>query len=58
MTNDKFKTLCEQILVPRIGDLIHSQLAEVHEILGIIARELARIEEVVDEIAADSRNRR
>jgi hypothetical protein len=58
MTNDKFKTLCEQVLVPCIGDLIHGQLGEVHEMLGLIARELARIEEVIEEIAAGNCNQR
>ncbi|HEX3651873.1 MAG TPA: hypothetical protein VHU18_03520 [Rhizomicrobium sp.] len=43
MTKDKFKTLCDQVLIPRIGDAIHQQFSEALETQEAIAREIARI---------------
>jgi len=51
MTKDKFQTLYEQVLVPRMSDLMHRQLTSVHEMLDLIAAELTRIESLLDEIA-------
>ncbi|MBL6938833.1 MAG: hypothetical protein ISS15_09140 [Alphaproteobacteria bacterium] len=45
MTKDKFQVLCEQVLVPKVGDLLHTQLLELHGTLEIMAAELARIEQ-------------
>lgn len=52
MTKDKFKMLCEQVLIPRLGNLMHLHLTGVHESLDIIARELARTGDRLDRIAA------
>jgi hypothetical protein len=45
MTKEKFDLLCKQVLVPKLGDLMHAQLATLHETLDIIAGTLARIEQ-------------
>jgi len=42
MTKDKFQALCEQVLIPRIGDLLHERLADIDDTLEIMAREMAR----------------
>ena len=51
MTKDKFKQLCEQVLFPRFDDLVHVQLADLHMTLDILAQEIVRIGDRVDEIA-------
>jgi hypothetical protein len=53
MTNDKFRALCEQVLIPRLGDLLHRQLVELEQTLEIVASELVRIGDRLDHIAAD-----
>jgi len=50
MTNEKFAALCEQILVPRIGDMLHQQLTEFHITHELIARELIRIGARLDKL--------
>ena len=52
MTKDKFRELCEQVLVPRIGDLMHAQLTDVHQTLDVLAGELVRIGNRFDWLAA------
>lgn len=52
MTKDKFQALCEQVLIPRLGTLMHQQLTGLHESLDIIARELVRIGERLERITA------
>lgn len=52
MTKDKFQELCEQVLMPRLGDFIHQQLTTMHETEDTMARELARIGDAVARIAA------
>ena len=54
MTRDKFEELCESVLVPRIGDLLHRLLSDREETLEVIARELARIEKKLDAVAGDA----
>jgi len=56
MTKEKFQTLCDQVLVPRIGALLHSQLLELHATLDIIAAELIRLEQRLDGIAEEVRS--
>lgn len=59
MTRDKFEQLCERVLVPRIGDLLHRLLIEREDdTLDVIARELASIERKIDEIAQQLRRDR
>ena len=45
MTKDKFRELCETILMPRLGDYLQEQLAVRDESLDMFARELLRIGE-------------
>jgi len=51
MTKDKFQQLCEQVLMPRLGDFIHNQLVTMQETQDTMGRELARMGRVVDRIA-------
>ena len=50
MTNDKFRDLCDQVLVPKLGDLLHRQLAGMHEELEMVSRELVRIGDSLDRL--------
>ena len=51
MTNTKFQEMCEQVLIPRLGDFMFHQLKEVHETLEIFADELKRVGDGLDRIA-------
>ena len=51
MTKDKFQTLCEQVLFPRVGGIVHKQLSESFETQEEMARELARIGGTLNQIA-------
>jgi hypothetical protein len=50
MTNTKFQEMCEQVLIPRLGDFMFHQLKEVHETLEIFADELKRVGDRLDKI--------
>lgn len=52
MTKDKFQMLCEQVLIPRMGDLLHERLADIDDTLQIMAREMARNSVRLDKIIA------
>lgn len=52
MTNDKFRTLCEQVLIPRMGDLLHHQLVDILETQNAIAAELIRLGALMERAAA------
>jgi hypothetical protein len=54
MTKDKFKTLCEEVLVPQLGDLMHVQLKDLHETLDIMSEELLRIGNKLEELSGAS----
>jgi len=56
MTKDKFAVLCEQVLVPRVSDLIRRELMDLHQSLEVISRELIRIGRRLDQLALDGRN--
>ena len=43
MTRDNFRDLCEQVLIPRLGDLLHVQLVEMQVTLDMQSSELIRI---------------
>jgi hypothetical protein len=53
MTKDKFQSLCDRILVPRMGDLLHQHLSPVHETLEIMAAELVRIGRRLEQLASE-----
>lgn len=57
MTNDKFRELCEQVLLPRLGDFTFQQLKDLYKALDDISSELLRIGDRVDWIAARQRER-
>jgi hypothetical protein len=48
MTKDKFRELCDQVLVPKISDAMHRELAEQEEILGGIFQELMHVRDKVE----------
>lgn len=50
MTNDKFREMCERVLIPRLGDLMFHQLADVHTALEVFADELKRVGNGLDKI--------
>jgi hypothetical protein len=52
MTKDKFRELCEQVLIPLLGNLMFQQQASLHETLDIIAQESVRVRDRLDRIAA------
>jgi len=52
MTKDKFQALCEDVLIPILGKLLHHQLAELHDTLEIMAREMVRMGDQIGDIAA------
>jgi hypothetical protein len=52
MTNDRFRELCEQVLIPRLGDFMHHQLIELHRSFDNLTAEVLRIGRRVDWIAA------
>lgn len=43
MTKDKFRELCEQVLIPMLGNLMFQQQASFHEAIDTIAQELMLI---------------
>jgi hypothetical protein len=52
MTKDKFRELCEQVLIPRLGDFMHVQLTDLNETLDAVARELVRVGDRLDRVIA------
>ena len=52
MTNDRFRELCERVLLPRLGDFTFQQLTDLYRTLDDISSELFRIGRRVDWIAA------
>jgi hypothetical protein len=52
MTNDRFRELCEQVLLPRLGDFTFQQLTDLYGTLDDISEETSRIGRCVDWIAA------
>ena len=52
MTKHKFQTLCEQVLIPQIGDLLHTQLTDILETQDTVARELIRMGDLLERTAA------
>ena len=50
MKKEKFQSLCEQVLIPRIGDFMYRHLNTIEETLDIFGREFGRIGERLDRI--------
>lgn len=53
MTNDKFRELCERVLIPLVGDLLHRQFIDILETIDVISNELLRLGDRLDQIGAD-----
>jgi hypothetical protein len=43
MTKEKFRELCEQVMVPMVSKLIRREAVEHEEILGALMRELLQV---------------
>ena len=52
MTKDKFRILCEDVLIPLLGKLLYHQLAELHDTLEVMAREMVRMGDQIGDTAA------
>ena len=52
MSNDKFRELCEKVLMPYLGDFMHGQLIELHRSFDYLTAEVQRVGRRVDWIAA------
>jgi hypothetical protein len=48
MNKNKFETLCEQVLVPQIDDVVRRRMKPLRQMLDIMARALAHIERKID----------
>ena len=51
MTKDKFQLLCEQVLVPRLGDFLHGQFTDLIELQDSMGREIRRLCGAVERLA-------
>ncbi len=51
MTKDTFRELCEQVLIPMLGNLMFQQQASLHEALDTITQELLQIRLVLSRLA-------
>ena len=52
MTNDRFRELCEQVLIPYLGNFMHQQLIELHRSFDDLTAEVLRIGRRVDLMTA------
>lgn len=52
MTNDKFRELCEQVLIPYLGNFMHGQLIELYRSVDQLTAEVQHIGCRIDRIAA------
>lgn len=52
MKTEKFRVLCEEVLVPLIVSAMERQLIDIHDMLDISASELMRIGERLDDLDA------
>jgi len=52
MTNDKFRELCEKVLIPRLGDFMHWQLTDLYRTVDNLTTELLQMNQRLDWIAA------
>jgi hypothetical protein len=48
MTKDNFRELCEQVLIPRLGDLLYAQFVDMQQTLDMQSSELIRIGKRLD----------
>jgi hypothetical protein len=57
MTEDGFRELCEQVMVPKVSNLLHRALADEEEILGAIVKELMHVRDIVEALVSVLRMR-
>ncbi|HEY1707190.1 MAG TPA: hypothetical protein VGG10_02920 [Rhizomicrobium sp.] len=55
MKTEKFRALCEQVLVPLLTTAFDRQLIDIHDVLDIASSELVRIGERLDDIETQLR---
>ena len=48
MTNDTFRELCDEVLVPRFRELLQQELREHSDLLGTILRECQRLRDEIE----------
>lgn len=52
MNTQKFRELCEQVLVPLLTGALEPHLIDIHDVIDISSNELIRIGERLDDINA------
>lgn len=52
MTQQKFRELCETVLVPLVVAAIEPRLVDIHDMLDITASELTRLDDRLDDVRA------
>jgi len=58
MTKEKFDVLCRQVLIPRLGDLMHAQLTDILQTLDVMSHELVRIGDGLERIVSGQNAKR
>ena len=53
MTKDNFRALCEQVLVPRLGDIFYRYFAPLEEDIETVMIDVARMAKALDVIAKE-----
>lgn len=48
MNKNKFATLCENVLIPQIDDVVRKRVKPLRQMVDILARALAHIERKID----------
>ena len=54
MTNKQFGELCEQVLVPRVDQLLLRYHKEMEEMFGTIMRDVLRMSDVLEAFVSSS----
>ncbi len=52
MNTNKFRELCQQVLVPLLTEVFERHLIDIHDVLDISSNELMRIGDRLDDIDA------
>ncbi|HEY4941891.1 MAG TPA: hypothetical protein VII56_10720 [Rhizomicrobium sp.] len=50
MNTQKFRELCQQVLIPLLTEVFEHHLIDIHDVINISANELIRIGERLDDI--------
>jgi hypothetical protein len=57
MNKNKFETLCEGVLIPKIDETVKRRVKPIRQMLDIMARALAHIERKIDGIESSVKRR-